>query len=192
MLCCYSCFFILVQASPFNLQAPCVQIGTGAGIGIIVDFYMFMTANDIELSQPVTVYFSTNSIGLFQFVTDLVCARSIPNYSVNAHLTSAKDFDCDFEAQEVQQSAEAGAEHEMKLGRLSFMEVLSNASKDADVYFCGSPGLQWKVEKAAAMYGLKFHPGHRFTGDGGISCHRTGPASFVCRCSAFPCCLSLN
>jgi hypothetical protein len=59
----------------------------GTGCGPLLDFYLHVTANNIELRNPVIVYFTTNSIGLFQFVTDLICGKAIPNYSVNAHLT---------------------------------------------------------------------------------------------------------
>jgi hypothetical protein len=54
----------------------------------------FITANKIELVNPVSVYFSTNSVGLFQFTTDLICSRVINNFSVSAHLTSADELSC--------------------------------------------------------------------------------------------------
>ena len=169
---------------------PIVQIGTGAGCGPLIDFYMNFTANNVTLHNPVIVYFSTNSIGLFQFFTDLTCAKSIPNYTVNAHLTSASDYEKNFEADELDPtSVPGGSERDMKLGRLSFLEVLGGCSKDTEVHFCGAPALQWKVELACATYGLIYHPGHRFSSDGRISCHRVGPAKWVCNCTKFPCCL---
>merc|ERR1711991_282063 len=164
---------------------PIIQIGTGAGIGPLIDFYMAFTAANMELYNPVTVYFSTNSIGLFQFFTDLVCAKSIPNYTVNAHLTKASDFEVNFEADEVDPSQANGRESErdMKLGRLSFMEVLGGAPKDTEVHFCGAPDLQWKVSLACKTYNLTYYPGHRFASDGRISCHRLGPCKFACNCT---------
>jgi hypothetical protein len=133
---------------------PLVMIGTGTGCGPLLDFYLHVTANNYELQNSVSVYFSTNSLGLFQFVTDLICAKPIHNYSVNAHLTSADDYEkgletiyfarkrilikkIDFEADEIDPNAGGGGSHEstrdMKLGRLSFMDVLSGASKDTEV-----------------------------------------------------------
>lgn len=111
---------------------PLVLIGTGAGCGPIVDFYMYFTANGMELTNPVSVYFSTNSIGLFQFFTDLVCSRVVPNFTVNAHLTSADDFDVDFEQQTKSEGNNAAQDaHAMKLVRRapdvpSFIELFSD------------------------------------------------------------------
>lgn len=173
---------------------PMIQIGTGAGCGPLLDFYMHFTTTGMELPNPVTVYFSTNSLGLFQFFTDLTCAKAIHNYSVNAHLTSANDYEKDFEAETLDDQEAAGShssERDMKLGRLSFMDVLKNAPRNSEVFFCGAPALQWKVEVACATYNLLYHPGHRYTSDGGISCHRVGPAKFVCNCTKYPCCLVL-
>lgn len=167
---------------------PTVMIGTGSGCGPILDFYMFFTTNGYELPHPVTVYFSTNSVGLFQFFTDLTCAKAVPNWSVNAHLTQAQDYETDFEKEERPRDSHASS-RDMKLGRLSFMDVLQGAPKESLVFFCGAPALQWKVQVACATYGLKYFPGHRFSGYGGVSCKRVGPAKFTCRCNKFPCCL---
>ncbi len=49
-----------------RMNPPLVLIATGSGCGPIIDFYMHFTANNEELVNPVTVYFSTNSVGLFQ------------------------------------------------------------------------------------------------------------------------------
>ncbi len=48
---------------------PLVLIASGTGAGPLIDFYMHFTANNMELRNQVLVYFSTNSQGLFQFVT---------------------------------------------------------------------------------------------------------------------------
>ena len=133
---------------------PLVMIGTGTGCGPLLDFYLHIMANNTELRNPVTVYFSTNSLGLFQFVTDLICAKPVPNYSVNAHLTSASDFekgerkkkkrenakkkhltlDKDFEAEDIDPQIGAhDSQRDLKLGRLSFMDVLSGSPKDTEV-----------------------------------------------------------
>jgi len=166
---------------------PLVLIATGSGCGPILDFYMHFTANNEELPNPVAVYYSTNSVGLFQFVTDLLCAKSIPNWTVNAHLTGSEDYDADFEANPQSRDSHASA-REMKLGRLSFNDVLGEAPKDALVFFCGAAALQWKVQLACAHFGLHYFPGHRFSSEGRISCHRTGKAQWACMCTKFPLC----
>jgi len=169
---------------------PLVLIGTGAGCGPILDFYMYITANDYELKSQVTCYFSTNSVGLFQFFTDLTCAKSIPNWSVNAHLTGTEDYEADFEREDRARPESHSSTRDMKLGRLSFMEVLGEAPPHAEVFFCGAPALQWKVHVACAKYGLTYFPGHRFSA-GGISnsCQRVGTVRFTCACVRFPFCL---
>jgi hypothetical protein len=172
-----------------NELPPLVLIGTGAGCGPILDFYMHITANNFELPNQVVVYFSTNSVGLFQFFTDLVCSKAIPNWRVNAHLTQADDYEHNFERRSQQQD-DHSSERGMKLGRLSFMDVLSEASPDTHVYFCGAPALQWKVNVACAFHELKYFPGHRFSASGASnSCQRVGPVKFVCLCTKFPLCL---
>ncbi len=69
-------------------------------------------------------------------MTDLLCAKSIHNWHVNAHLTQAEDYDANFEDEknERQRDSHASA-RDMKLGRLSFMDVLSSQPSDAVVYF---------------------------------------------------------
>jgi hypothetical protein len=179
--------YALVTPDGKSELPPLILIGTGAGCGPILDFYMHMSANNFELPNPVTVYFSTNSVGLFQFFTDLVCAKSINNWRVNAHLTQAEDYEQDFEKDEVNRQSQS--ERGMKLGRLSFMEVLRDAPKSSHVYFCGAPALQWKVGVACSTYSLKYFPGHRFAAGGASnSCHRVGTFKFVCLCSKFPLC----
>ncbi len=184
----YTSEYAFVTPDGKSQLPPLILIGTGAGCGPILDFYMHMTANEFELPNPVTVYFSTNSVGLFQFFTDLVCAKAINNWRVNAHLTQADDYEKDFEKEDVSRASQN--ERGMKLGRLSFMDVLRDAPHDAHVYFCGAPALQWKVNVACSTHRLKYFPGHRFAAGGASnSCERVGKAKFVCLCTKFPLCL---
>lgn len=128
---------------------------------------MCISARDLALEEPVTFYFTTNSVGLFQFFTDLTCSKTVENLSVNAHLTQSEDyrlamirshrhsfflpslaFDEDTELQS--RGSQSATQTKMGLGRLSFMEVLKQAPKNAEVFFCGAPALQWKIEVACA------------------------------------------
>lgn len=168
---------------------PLVLIGTGAGAGPIMDFYLYFTTNKVELVNPVSCYFSTNSIGLFQFFTDLVCSKAILNWSVNAHLTSKNDYTVDEGGPNKGTHDTHASTRDMKLGRLSFMEVLSAAPPNAQVFFCGAPALQWLVQIAAKTYNLDYYPGHRFASDGQIGCQRVGTCRFTCSCNKFPLCL---
>lgn len=159
---------------------PLVLIGTGAGAGPIMDFYMYFTANKMELVNPATAYFSTNSIGLFQFFTDLTCSKAILNWSVNAHLTKRESYELDFEQESAKGTHDThSSTRDMKLGRLSFTEVLAGAPSDSQVFFCGAPALQWKVQIAAHQYKLRYFPGHRFASDGARECQRTGTCRFT-------------
>ena len=167
---------------------PIVMIGTGAGAGPLVDFYLYITASKVDLLNPVSVYFSTQSIGLFQFVTDLLCCKKIHNLHVSAHLTQSSDYT--MELSDKGSYDNHSSVREMSLGRLSFLEVLAGAPSDAKVFFCGAPALQWLVQIAARTHNLDYFPGHRFSSDGVASCQRVGICRFVCACSKFPCCLT--
>jgi len=154
-----------------------------------MDFYLYFSTNKVELVNPVSVYFSTQSIGLFQFFTDLVCSKAIMNWTVNAHLTSKNDYTVEAGDDDKGTHDTHSSTRDMKLGRLSFVEVLGSAPANAKVFFCGAPALQWKVQIAAHMYKLQYFPGHRFASDGEIACQRTGTVRFTCNCNKFPCCL---
>ena len=108
------------------------------------------------------------------------------------HLTRQDDAVLGFDDENEDLGAAAVLSEEntkMHLGRLSFMQVLANAPSDAEVFFCGAPALQWKIEVACSTHGLGYHPGHRFASDGHIGCKRTGSCRFVCSCTKFPLCL---
>lgn len=171
---------------------PIVLIATGAGCGPVLDFFLYVTRKQIVLPYPVTVYFSTNSVGLFQFFTDLTCSQEYPNWTVNAHLTSTEDLGLDeddyLNDEEMTATKDRSSRREMQIGRLSFNQVLSKAPPNSEVFFCGAPNLQWKVEVACARHNLSYHPGHKFSSEGGIAFHRVGKTKCVCRCSKFPFC----
>ncbi len=116
---------MILFLSARNQVPPLILIGTGAGCGPIIDYYMHMTATDYEPPNPVTVYFSTNSVGLFQFFTDLTCSKNISNFKVNAHLTQSDEYEVAGGGAALEEMGDAGDRSSvgMKLGRLSFEEV---------------------------------------------------------------------
>merc|ERR1712130_578518 len=69
---------------------PLLLLSTGAGCGFMIDFYNYFTSENITLTQKVEYYFSTESIPLFQWFTNITCSKSIHNFRCNAHLTVKK------------------------------------------------------------------------------------------------------
>jgi len=172
---------------------PLVLIATGAGAAFIVDFYMYVSARNVDLSNQVDVFFSTNSMGLFQFFTDLTCSGAKDNWNVNAHLTRHDDEIeyLDDKQQggdvELKDNGASSAQIGMHIGRLSFKQVITNAALDSEVYFCGSPTLQWQCKVLCAERNISFHEGHTFSTRGMIKAKRAG-SKCLCKCTGFPCC----
>jgi hypothetical protein len=187
----YSTEYCKLSASVESLP-PLVLIATGAGAAYIIDFVHWLSASSQSLTNPINVYFSTNSVGLFQFFTDLTCTSTIdPLLSVNAHLTRHDDifeYDEDNYAGQISDAQEDN--RNMAIGRLSFDQVLSKAPLDSIAYFCGSPTLQWQCEKVCARKGMIFREGHTFSANGQIKVTKQGK-KILCKCTKFPCCWQL-
>ena len=175
-------------------QPPLVLMASGAGANYILDFYTWLKASRKTLSNPVQIYYSTNSLELFQFVTDLLCSRQIPMFSVSAHLTKNEDLELDDgEGAEMDPIKPGSRSSESftskaKLGRLSLEECIAAAPEGSEVFFCGSPAIQWKIELLCAARNLPYHPGSRFSPHGTREFHCVNGKKPKCLCSAFPCC----
>lgn len=178
---------------------PLILLATGAGAAYIVDFYMYISSRSVELTNPVTVYFSTNSVGVFQFFTDLCCSGAITDWTVNAHLTRHDD-ELEYDEDNNPDFQNAGADRDSQMpedaksgaiaahiGRLSFKDVIHNADRRSTAYFCGAPTLQWQCKILCAERGIEFREGHTFSTTGMIKVKKAGN-KILCRCTGFPCC----
>ena len=136
---------------------PLILCSSGAGVSYILDFYNYIISNDIELKNRVDIYFTCRSISLFQFITDILCKKSINNFNVNAHITS-KDDEVKYNPSE----EDIESNRKMAIGRVSFDEIIKDCSKNTEVYFCGSPFLQQKISSFCNKYSIKLRKGHSF------------------------------
>jgi len=133
---------------------PLILIGSGAGGAYIIDFYNYIVSNNIQLKNKVEIYYTSSSIALFQLITDIICKNPIENFIVNAHITSHDE--------EVKYNDIESHNVDMSIGRASFEEILKEASKNTEVYFCGSPFLQNKIHKICNKYKIELKKGHSF------------------------------
>lgn len=164
--------------TPLVGLSPLVLIATGAGVNYMLDYFTWLTAGDRVPTNPVQLYFSCSSIPLLQFATDLLCSKNIKNFSVSAHLTRHND-----ELAVIDDPT--GHEYSVNLGRLSLEQVVERSPKDAQVYFCGSPDVQWKLELICAEHNRAFHPGSRFSPHATREIHYVG-GRVKCKCTGFP------
>eukprot|EP00484_Ammonia_sp_Unknown_P009595 CAMPEP_0197079724 /NCGR_PEP_ID=MMETSP1384-20130603/213769_1 /TAXON_ID=29189 /ORGANISM="Ammonia sp." /LENGTH=686 /DNA_ID=CAMNT_0042518603 /DNA_START=320 /DNA_END=2380 /DNA_ORIENTATION=+ len=78
-------------------QGSIVLIATGAGVGYIIEFVLWLRhkfdsdANYV-LANEIRVHFSCRSIRLFQWVTDFLCEKKYENLSIYAHFTSHRNI----------------------------------------------------------------------------------------------------
>ena len=126
-------------------STPLVLIGTGAGCSFLLDFYFYVIGNDIVLQKKVVIYFSTRSIGMFQWFTDITCRRDHKNLFIDAHLTSNN----------VKYQQKEGKSRESNIGRMNMEAVLDRATNDTQIFYCGSPSIQNMVSKLCEARNLE-------------------------------------
>jgi len=141
-----------------NIQYPLILIATGAGCSYIIDFYNYILKNNIKLHYKVYFYFSTNSIKLYQWFTNITCKIPINNLFINAHLTKKINIHYD-NSKSINNYIE---KRELYIGRMSFDDILNNADPNTHVYICGSPSLQNTVKKICKRKNLLFFYGTTF------------------------------
>ena len=169
----------------FTRLPPLLLIATGAGANYLMDFYSQLTSEeDCNLANPVQVYFSTSSLRLFQFVTDYLCARDTHNWAVTAHLTQHDDALQYDEAEDAIQH-----KRQARLGRMSLEQTIRKQTEGTQVYFCGSPDIQWEIDVLCADVGLGVHSGNRFAPSGKRDIRFLKGGKVKCNCTSFPCCL---
>lgn len=144
---------------------PIVLIATGAGCSYLMGFVNNVIAMEKQFKYPVKIYYSTNNLMLFQFVTNWLCRKEIENMTVDAHLTSL-NFDTVFQVpREV--SEDGGAR--MACGRLSIDEIIERMAilfPETEVYYCGNPFLDNRVNNLCSRFQVHYHKGHVFGGGG--------------------------
>eukprot|EP01084_Bolivina_argentea_P173752 300981_1 len=118
----------------------------------MIDFYNYICSKNIILKQKIEYYFSTSSISMFQWFTNITCKKSIYNFRCNAH-TTVKNKKIILPKIERKQSRDAF------IGRMQFDELLINVSTYSHVFYCGSPILQNKIKKICKNLKLTFHAG---------------------------------
>eukprot|EP01083_Nonionella_stella_P067134 177316_1 len=138
-------------------SSPLVLIGTGCGCSYLVDFFHYISSHQVELEQQVYIYFSTRSMAMFQWFTDITCKKSVHNLSVNAHLTSAPNVNIKKKKLTKQKSL-----RDSKIGRLDMEEIFEQSADSTQVYYCGSPSVQNLVHSLCRKHKLTFHAGHSF------------------------------
>jgi len=139
-------------------STPLVLIGTGAGSAFLIDFYHYIENNDIALSEEVQFHFSTRSITMFQWFTDITCHKNIDNLFVNAHLTSHGNI----AYPKKMENAKKMKSRDSNIGRLNIEQILTAADKNTNVFFCGSPIVQNQVGNLCKCLNLTYHQGHSF------------------------------
>eukprot|EP00494_Astrolonche_serrata_P033143 UN33412 len=124
------CWFCSAYRYTSENNRPMILIATGAGCAYIIDLVHFILANDINLVHTVHIVFSSRSVELFQFISDCIMQRRIPNMIVNGHITKAKlEF-----AGERETSDRMAFVH-----RADLQNLIETAHKETVVYYCGAP-----------------------------------------------------
>lgn len=104
----------------------------------------------------IQIFFSSRSLGLFHYVTDMICGgKSSNNITVNARLTRHDEITY-IPVDDGQKTRDAA------MGRASFQEILETAPDSAHVYFCGSPFIQSMIQTICTKRCLTYHKGHSF------------------------------
>eukprot|EP01084_Bolivina_argentea_P168047 291519_1 len=135
-----------------------VLIGTGAGCAYLVDFHQYISSHNIALDKKVYMCFSTRSLAMFQWFTDITCHEYVPNLSVNAHLTSHDNV----RHKEKELKTEAQRSRSSAIGRLDIEQIFERSESNANVFYCGSPIVQNVVHNLCKKYKFTFHQGQSF------------------------------
>eukprot|EP01083_Nonionella_stella_P053575 141682_1 len=136
---------------------PLVLIGTGCGCSYLIDFYQYISSNAIQLDAPIYFYFSTRSIPMFQWFTDITCHERINNLFVNAHITSHDNI-----IQTKPPPEKETRSRDSKIGRLNVEQILNMSAPDTEVFYCGCPEVSNIVLELCKKYKLYYHAGHSF------------------------------
>ena len=144
---------LMPAAGEHFVSNPLVLLGSGTGGAYLMDFVGYLMENDVRLHRPVYVYYTSKSLPLFQFVTDVLCATPLEKLEVHAALTSHPEVTY----------TPSHAERDMSVGRLSIHSILTQAPADSLVYYCGSAKLQAEVHSLCKLKSFEFRAGTPFS-----------------------------
>eukprot|EP00484_Ammonia_sp_Unknown_P014107 CAMPEP_0197080046 /NCGR_PEP_ID=MMETSP1384-20130603/213929_1 /TAXON_ID=29189 /ORGANISM="Ammonia sp." /LENGTH=1020 /DNA_ID=CAMNT_0042518927 /DNA_START=57 /DNA_END=3121 /DNA_ORIENTATION=- len=145
---------------------PVVLIGTGAGVGYILDFLMETRSRNIDaFPSRVDIHFSCRSVKFFQWVTDVICGPKVKQQDglhINAHLTGYENVVDYHEAKRYDDEFYYKKKRNAKIGRASFQSVLRNAIVNTKVFFCGNATIQHELQQLCQQLNLKLYKSHVF------------------------------
>ncbi|CBN79562.1 hypothetical protein Esi_0011_0129 [Ectocarpus siliculosus] len=127
---------------------PLLIVATGAGAALVLDFIGYVRANNIVPLRPVSVYYSSASLALLQFVTNTLLAERSPGIHIQTALTRHEDLQIVDEA--------SGPEPELVMGRLDIKNIIGEVSQETEVYFCGGGGINALLRETCARRGIKY------------------------------------
>ncbi|CAM9569749.1 unnamed protein product [Ectocarpus fasciculatus] len=127
---------------------PLLIVATGAGAALVLDFIGYVRANNIVPLRPVSVCYSSASLALLQFVTNTLLAERSPGIHIQTALTRHEDLEIVSSASE--------PEPELVMGRLDIKKIISEASEETEVFFCGGGGINALLRKTCAKRGMKY------------------------------------
>ncbi|CAN0302663.1 unnamed protein product [Ectocarpus sp. 12 AP-2014] len=127
---------------------PLLIVATGAGAALVLDFIGYVRANNIVPLRPVSVYYSSASLALLQFVTNTLLADRSPGIHIQTALTRHEDLQIVDET--------SGPEPELVMGRLDIKKIISEVSQETEVYFCGGGGINALLRETCARRGIKY------------------------------------
>lgn len=136
---------------------PLILISSGAGVGYMLTFHQWLLANNRPLSNPVHIYYTTNSKNLFQFVTDNICQYHFDNLHVTAHLTRV-----DKDKSTIEEVSAHLKSRRMVFGRLSLADIIESCPEHTEVFFVGSAVLNKIAQKLCKAKNIRFIGGHVF------------------------------
>ena len=130
---------------------PVILIASGSGASMLLDFMYYVVKNKISLLNNVKIFYTSRSLPLFQFVTDMLCEESVHNLEVSAALTAPG-----------YEYSPSHPTRDMQIGRMHVSDMLSDADSKTQVFFCGSYSLQKELTTLCNKYSLKLKHSHAF------------------------------
>eukprot|EP01060_Flectonema_neradi_P040763 TRINITY_DN940_c1_g2_i1.p1 TRINITY_DN940_c1_g2~~TRINITY_DN940_c1_g2_i1.p1 ORF type:complete len:629 (+),score=72.09 TRINITY_DN940_c1_g2_i1:74-1888(+) len=130
---------------------PVILIASGSGAGMLLDFVYYLVKTQTALLNTVKIFYTSRSLALFQFVTDLLCEESIHNLEISSALT-APGFEY----------SPSHPTRDMQIGRMNVSDMIRNADPSTRVFFCGTGSLQKELTSLCSKHSLNLCHSHSF------------------------------